>query len=115
MKHTIGCYLLGAFIGAIITITMHYFEDDAVPAVEVHYIPLRGSSTDSITIVNLTEQLRRTRDSLNAYKADTTISAELFVAKYKLERIRHYTAIVDKKPNQIKFYKGWIKRVLKEE
>lgn len=113
MKETIGCYLLGAFIGAIIAITMHYFEDNTVPAAEVHYIPLRGSSTDSITIVNLTEQLRRTRDSLNAYKADTAISAELFVAKYKLERIRHYNEIAAK-GNNIKYLRGWLNRVLNE-
>ncbi len=58
------------------------------------------------------ELLRRTQDSLNAYKSDTTISADYFVAKYKLERIRYYTKLVDKNSSQLKFYKGWIKRVL---
>ena len=33
------------------------------------------------------------QDSLNAYKSDTTISADYFVAKYKLERIRYYNDI----------------------
>lgn len=113
MKNIIGCFLLGCFIGGTIAITISYFEDDNVPAAEVHYIPLRGSSTDSITIVNLTEQLRRTQDSLNAYKADTTISAELFVAKYKLERIRHYNEIAAK-GNNIRFLRGWLNRVLNE-
>lgn len=113
MKETIGGFIIGMFIGAIAALTLSYFVDDNTPAAEVHYIPLRGSSTDSITIVNLTEQLRRTQDSLNAYKADTAISAELFVAKYKLERIRHYNEIAAK-GNNIKFLRGWINRVLNE-
>lgn len=113
MKETIGGFIIGMFIGAVAALTLSYFADDNTPAAEVHYIPLRGSSTDSITIVNLTEQLRRTQDSLNAYKADTTISAELFVAKYKLERIRHYNEIAAK-GNNIKYLRGWLNRVLNE-
>ena len=113
MKETIGGFIIGMFIGAVAALTLSYFADDNTPAAEVHYIPLRGSSTDSITIVNLTEQLRRTQDSLNTYKADTTISAELFVAKYKLERIRHYNEIAAK-GNNIRFLRGWLNRVLNE-
>lgn len=113
MKETIGGFIIGMFIGAVAALTLSYFADDNTPAAEVHYIPLRGSSTDSITIVNLTEQLRKTQDSLNAYKADTAISAELFVAKYKLERIRHYNEIAAK-GNNIKYLRGWLNRVLNE-
>lgn len=113
MKNTIIGFIIGMFIGAIAALTLSYFAGDNIPAAEVHYIPLRGSSTDSITIVNLTEELRRTQDSLNVYKADTTISAELFVAKYKLERIRHYNAIAAK-GNNIKYLRGWLNRVLNE-
>lgn len=57
--------------------------------------------------------LLRTQDSLNSYKADTTISAELFVAKYKLERIRYYNNIAAK-GNNIKYLRGWINRVLND-
>lgn len=113
MKNTIIGFIIGMFIGTIAALTLSYFAGDNTPAAEVHYIPLRGSSTDSITIVNLTEKLRRTQDSLNAYKADTTISAELFVAKYKLERIRHYNTIAAK-GNNIKYLRGWLNRVLNE-
>lgn len=113
MKNTIIGFIIGMFIGAIAALTLSYFAGDNIPAAEVHYIPLRGNSIDSITIVNLTEELRRTQDSLNAYKADTAISAELFVAKYKLERIRHYNAIAAK-GNNIKYLRGWINRVLNE-
>lgn len=61
-------------------------------------------------INNLEDSLRYVKDSFNVI--NNNINEELFVAKYKLERIKYYTNIVDKKPKQIKFYKGWIKRVL---
>jgi lysozyme family protein len=36
-----------------------------------------------------------------------------FWAKFAVEKIKHYTIIVDKRPEKIKFYKGWIKRAIK--
>lgn len=109
MKNTIIGLVIGIILGVLSGAALY----DKSPEPIIKYIPLRGSSTDSITIVNLTEQLRRTQDSLNAYKADTAISAELFVAKYKLERIRHYNEIAAK-GNNIKFLRGWLNRVLNE-
>lgn len=109
MKNTIIGLVIGIILGVLSGAALY----DKNPEPIIKYIPLRGSSTDSITIVNLAEQLRRTQDSLNAYKADTTISAELFVAKYKLERIRHYNEIAAK-GNNIKYLRGWLNRVLNE-
>ena len=109
MKNTIISLVIGIILGVLSGAALY----DKNPEPIIKYIPLRGSSTDSITIVNLTEQLRRTQDSLNAYKADTTISAELFVAKYKLERIRYYNEIAAK-GNNIKYLRGWLNRVLNE-
>lgn len=109
MKNTIIGLVIGIILGVLSGAAIY----DKNPEPIIKYIPLRGSSTDSITIVNLTEQLRRTQDSLNAYKADTAISAELFVAKYKLERIRHYNEIAAK-GNNIKYLRGWLNRVLNE-
>ena len=103
MKNTIISLVIGIILGVLSGAALY----DKNPEPIIKYISLRGSSTDSITIVNLTEQLRRTQDSLNAYKADTTISAELFVAKYKLERIRHYNEIAAK-GNNIKYLRGWL-------
>lgn len=40
-----------------------------------------------------------------------SLQEELFVAKYKLERIRYYNDIA-KKGNNIKYLRGWINRVL---
>lgn len=109
MKNIIIGLVIGIILGVLSGAALYNKNPEPI----IKYIPLRGSSTDSITIVNLTEQLRRTQDSLNAYKADTAISAELFVAKYKLERIRHYNEIAAK-GNNIKYLRGWINRVLNE-
>lgn len=109
MKNTIIGLVIGIILGVLSGAALYNKNPEPI----IKYIPLRGSSTDSITIVNLTEQLRRTQDSLNAYKADTAISAELFVVKYKLERIRHYNEIAAK-GNNIKYLRGWINRVLNE-
>lgn len=81
-------------------------------AVQVKYIPVHDTVNveDTQRIVTLQRQLDLTRDSL-AYVKDS-LGEDLFVAKYKLGRIEYYTKIVDNKPSQIKFYKGWIKRVL---
>ena len=83
----------------------------SAPIKEIVYVPVTDSTcVDSL--VYYREMLRRTQDSLNAVK-DTT-AEDLFVARYKLGRIKYYTDIVDNKSSQMKFYKGWIKRVLRD-
>lgn len=84
------------------------------PIKEIVYVPT--SDTMSVQeIIVLKEQLRKAQDSLALLKVDTTktMSDELFVAKYKLERIRYYNDIA-KKGNNIKYLRGWINRVLEE-
>ncbi len=83
---------------------------------EVIYVPVKDTISDNsnvIRIVNLERELQLTRDSLNSVR--DSIGEDLFVARYKLSRIKYYTNLVDKKPSQMKFYKGWINRVLKGE
>lgn len=82
------------------------------PVPEIRYIPVTDSTAVN-ELVLTKELLRRTQDSLNAYKSDTTISADYFVAKYKLERIRYYNDIAGK-GNNIKFLRSWIRRTLEE-
>lgn len=82
---------------------------------EIIYVPVKDTISDEaniIKIINLERELQITKDSLN-YLRDS-LGEDLFVAKYKLSRIKYYTDIVDKKPSQLKYYKGWIKRALKE-
>jgi len=83
------------------------------PEPVIEYVVVKDSA-DAIQIVNLKEELRRTRDSLNAYKNDTTMSEELFIAKFKLEKIRYYNDIAAK-GNNIKFLRGWINRTLQDD
>lgn len=54
------------------------------------------------SLLNINNSLLITKDSINE---------ELFVAKYKLERIRYYNDIA-KNGNNIKFLRGWVYRVL---
>ena len=82
------------------------------PAPEIKYVTV-VDSTYVKDIVYYQEVLRRTQDSLNAYKCDTTIGAELFIAKYKLERIKYYNKVAAK-GNNIRFLRGWINRVLND-
>lgn len=83
----------------------------SAPIKEIVYVPV----TDSICVDSLVyykKILKQTQDSLNAVR-DTT-AEDLFIARYKLGRIKYYTNIVDNKSSQMKFYKGWIKRVLRD-
>ena len=95
--------VIGAALGMV-----HSCASKVVPTKEIQYVEI----VDSTRIIELENVLQLTRDSLNAYKYDTIMSEDEFILRFKLERIRYYTNIVDRKPNQIKFYKGWIKRVL---
>lgn len=103
--------LIGVIIGFIVLVIFAICLSSGC-AKRITPVPV----TDSTAINELVltkELLRRTQDSLNAYKSDTTISADYFVAKYKLERIRYYNDIAGK-GNNIKFLRGWIRRTLDE-
>lgn len=81
---------------------------------EVIYVPVKDTISDNsnvIRIVNLERELQLTRDSLNSIR--DSIGEDLFVARYKLSRIKYYNDIAAK-GNNIKFLRGWINRVLNE-
>lgn len=69
------------------------------------YINLSDLEKDSIIQQHkvIVDSLQELNDSLNA---------KLFVANYKLERVSYYCNVVDKKQTNIKYLKGWIRRVL---
>jgi hypothetical protein len=50
-----------------------------------------------------TDSLQHTIDSL---------SRKLFLAEYKIQRVKYYLHIAIKNPSQTKFLKGWIKRAI---
>jgi len=49
----------------------------------------------------------------NTLKALNSFDERLFVAEFALNKIDHYCDIVDKKPTQLKYLKGWVRRALK--
>lgn len=108
------CFIVGCVIGLIITSVVKCDDSDKSlrPIKEVRYVPIPDSMTIQ-EVVYLKEELRRCQDSLKIIRTDSTMSGELFVAKYKLERIRYYNDIAAK-GNNIKYLRGWINRVLNE-
>ena len=81
---------------------------------KVIYVPVKDTISDNsnvIRIINLERELQLTRDSLNSIR--DSIGEDLFVARYKLARIKYYNNIAAK-GNNIKFLRGWINRVLNE-
>lgn len=82
---------------------------------EFIYVPVQDTITTKTNITridSLEHELKLTRDTFNIIK--DSLEEDLFIANYKLNRIKRYTNIVDKNSSQLKFYKGWIKRALRE-
>lgn len=76
------------------------------PIKEIIYVPVTDS-TNVDSLIYYREMYRRSNDSIDSLNID------LFIAKYKLERIRYYNDIAAK-GNNIKYIRGWINRVLNE-
>lgn len=81
------------------------------PPVEKRIYVTVTDSTAIDSLIYYREQLKRTQDSL-AYVKDS-LGEDLFVASYKLGRIKYYNQVAAK-GNNIKYLRGWINRVLNE-
>ena len=82
---------------------------NTAPIEKIVYVSVKDSTyVDSL--IYYKELLKCTQDSLNAVK-DTT-AEDLFIARYKLGRIKYYNDIA-KNGDNIKYLRGWINRVLK--
>lgn len=102
-------FIIGCIIGIIAAFVLHDkspVEEDVEPIVIERYVPIK--TNDVIHEVNNTKHVI---DSLSA-RCDS-LTGELQVATYKLERIRHYNN-VSRIGNNIVFLRGWINRVLNE-
>ena len=78
--------------------------------VPVHVKDTITEKANIMRITTLEHELKLTRDSLNIIK--DSLNEKLFVANYKLARIKRYNEIAAK-GNNIKYLRGWINRVLK--
>ena len=106
IETVIRVVVIAIAIAALVSIT----SCSTTPVEKIIYV----SVTDSTCVDSLIyykEQLRRTKDSLS-YTKDS-LGEDLFVAKYKLGRIKYYNDIAAK-GNNIKYLRGWINRVLNE-
>lgn len=84
------------------------------PVEKVIYVPVKDTISEKSNIariVALEYKCYELQDSLNMVK--DSLGGDLFIAKYKLARIKYYNDIAGKN-NNIKFLRGWINRVLKE-
>ena len=79
--------------------------------VPVHVKDTIAEKANIMRIATLEHELKLTRDSLNIIK--DSLNEKLFVANYKLARIKKYNEIAAK-GNNIKYIRGWINRVLNE-
>lgn len=127
-KFTI-CLIFSAFfaitniIGFILYVTANKKVNNANDAditIDSIQFPVEGRIYDSLflkyakDINRLNIKYAETIDSLNYYKQQyDSVNVELFMANYKLERIREYNRIAAQ-GNNITFLRGWINRVLNE-
>lgn len=59
-------------------------------------------------------QITQLRDSLKVIRLKKdSISGQLFLANYKVEKVRYYLKICNKTPSNNKFLKGWVTRAVK--
>lgn len=87
----------------------HSCATKVIPFKEVEIVTV----VDTLKIKELRDSINILQDSLMVYKNDTTISAELFLLRYKIERIKYYNSIAGN-ANNIKYLRGWINRVINE-
>ena len=79
-----------------------------------------NEANDSIVKLNKTIALKDSIYLKTAYEFNScntkidSLSAELFVANYKLGRIKEYCNIVKRDNSQLQFLRGWINRVLED-
>jgi hypothetical protein len=96
-------------------ITINSCTTPTPPIKEYIYVPVKdtiGEKNNIEKIVRLQHELELTRDSLNKIK--DSLGTDLFVANYKLARIKEYNRIAGQR-NNIKYLRGWINRVLKDD
>lgn len=67
---------------------------------------------DTAKIDELKRELKTVRDSLSFYR--DSISYENYINSRRIEKIKYYITICDKKSTNKKYFFGWIKRTMSE-
>lgn len=101
-------------ISLVIAVSVSVVSCDSTPVEKVIYVPVKDTITEKTNIARIVElehKCNLLQDSLNLVK--DSIGEDLFIARYKLGRIKYYNNIAAK-GNNIKFLRGWINRVLND-
>lgn len=88
---------------------VHSCATKVIPSKEIEIVTV----IDSTKVFELRDSINMLQDSLMIYKNDTVAKSELFILRYKLERIKYYNKIAGN-GNNVKFLRGWINRVIEE-
>jgi len=54
-------------------------------------------------------------ENLKLKKQNDSLKSKIFLYKFTISRVRYRIRIVDKNPSQIKYLKGWIRRIVDVE
>lgn len=112
MKYTVNIVIAVIAIFVITACNKYPIEKEFIYVhVPVHVKDTIAEKDNIMRITTLEHELKLTRDSLNIIK--DSLNEKLFVANYKLTRIKRYNEIAAK-GNNIKYLRGWINRVLNE-
>lgn len=107
MLNTFYTIILTAIVLTSVAVgCIRFNKDKVITKRDTIYVNVTDSS-----LIEINDSLCFKIDSLEQINAE--YENELYIAMFKLERIREYNEIA-KKGNNIKFLRGWINRVLNE-
>ena len=108
-------YIIIGIILIIIVGCLFSCNNNFIPPVEkIVYVSVKDTISEKINtarIAELEHKCHILQDSLKIIK--DSIGEDLFIARYKLRRIKYYNDIAAK-GNNIKYLRGWINRVINE-
>lgn len=107
-------YIIIVIVSCIITECFISCNHDIVPVEKIIYVPVKDTISEKNNIARIAELEHKChilQDSLKIIK--DSIGEDLFIARYKLRRIKYYNDIAAK-GNNIKYLRGWINRVINE-
>lgn len=114
------CIIIGIIF--IIAGCSRSYNNSISSAEKIIYVPIKDTISENINIARIVELEHKCyilKDSINIIRDSLTttldsLNKNLFVAKYKLDRIKYYNDIA-RKGNNIKYLRGWINRVINDK
>ena len=107
-------YIIIGIILSLVCFNLISCNHNVPPVEKIIYVPVKDTifeKNNIARIVELEHKCYLLQDSLNTVK--DSLGEDLFIAKYKLGRIKYYVDVAAK-GNNIKYLRGWCLRVLNE-